>query len=115
MATATTGIAITTSATNGMPSGQLAARFWNATSPDDHVYFRGAARHSADGAADSARARSTRHDGADIAILINRQRLYEHARQCTPQRWSGKIRNWTPVDVVVLNPIQTNDCFNVVS
>jgi transposase InsO family protein len=54
-----------------------------------------------------------RHDGADIAILNNRQRLYEQARQCTPQRWSGKIRNWTPVDVVVLNPLSTKDCLNV--
>ena len=56
-----------------------------------------------------------RHGGADIAILAHRQRLYAHARRRTPQRWSGKIRNWTPVDVVVLNPVQTSEGLNVAS
>jgi hypothetical protein len=30
--------------------------------------------------------------------------LYERHRRRTPGRWSRKIRNWTPVATVVLNP-----------
>ena len=44
-----------------------------------------------------------RHTGADVAILTRRRRLYERARRRTPMRWSGKIRNWAPIDVVELN------------
>jgi putative transposase len=56
-----------------------------------------------------------RHGGADIAILAHRELLYERARRRTPLRWSGKIRNWTPVDVVVLNPVPTSEGLNVAS
>lgn len=45
-----------------------------------------------------------RHRGEDIAILAERQRVYEAARKRHPERWSGDIRNWQPVDTVVLNP-----------
>ena len=45
-----------------------------------------------------------RHSGADGAILARRRVLYEQARRRTPGRWSIKIRNWTPVATVVLNP-----------
>jgi putative transposase len=48
-----------------------------------------------------------RHAGTDIAILARRKRLYERARQRTPGRWSGNIRNWAPVPTVVLNPEPT--------
>ena len=48
-----------------------------------------------------------RHAGADVAVLARRQRLYERARQRAPERWSRRIRNWTSVAVVVLNPEPT--------
>jgi len=45
-----------------------------------------------------------RHRGEDHAILANRKVVYEGAKQSTPQRWSGAIRNWDPVTDVWLNP-----------
>jgi putative transposase len=56
-----------------------------------------------------------RHTGADVAILARRHELYEHARHRTPQRWSGKTRNWVPVAVVVLNPEPTAEEVNAAS
>ncbi len=50
-----------------------------------------------------------RHTAADVAILTRRRQLYERARRRTPERWSGKTRNWTPIDAVVLNPESTRD------
>ena len=47
---------------------------------------------------------SQRHDGSDIAILDQRQRLYEQARKGKPSRWSGSTRSWTPPAIVSLNP-----------
>jgi transposase InsO family protein len=44
-----------------------------------------------------------RHRG-ESAILEQRRRVYELARARHPERWSGQIRNWTPVGAVVLNP-----------
>jgi len=45
-----------------------------------------------------------RHDGTDIAILANRHQVYTEARRGSPQRWSGKTRNWSHIAVVRLNP-----------
>lgn len=45
-----------------------------------------------------------RHAGAEAAILANRHRVYQAARARRPDRWSGDIRNWSPVGAVVLNP-----------
>ena len=45
-----------------------------------------------------------RHRGEDIAILANRQRLYEAAKAARPERWSGDTRNWEPAGAVWLNP-----------
>ena len=45
-----------------------------------------------------------RHDGRDITILERRRRLYEDARDKHPERWSGEVRNWTPIETVRLNP-----------
>ena len=44
-----------------------------------------------------------RHIGKDIQILNNRRKVYEMAKQKNPARWSGKVRNWTPVEKVKLN------------
>lgn len=45
-----------------------------------------------------------RHRGEDIALLDERRKLYELAKARNPQRWSGKTRNWNPVNEVWLNP-----------
>ncbi len=47
-----------------------------------------------------------RHEGRDIAILAQRKRLYEAAKQRHPQRWSGSTRNWEHVPTVNLNPMR---------
>ncbi len=43
-----------------------------------------------------------RHNGRDIQILANRQRVYQEAKSKNPERWSGKTRDWNPVTEVVL-------------
>jgi len=45
-----------------------------------------------------------RHEGRDVEILEHRKAVYENAKARNPERWSGETRNWTPVDVVKLNP-----------
>jgi transposase InsO family protein len=45
-----------------------------------------------------------RHAGQDGPVLAARHAVYQDARSCNPQRWSGQTRNWTPVGVVTLNP-----------
>jgi transposase InsO family protein len=45
-----------------------------------------------------------RHARKDLAILAQRERVYEKARARRPERWSRATRNWTPIEVVVLNP-----------
>lgn len=45
-----------------------------------------------------------RHLGQEEAILANRQQIYQEARGRNPARWSGAIRDWTPVEEVRLNP-----------
>lgn len=46
-----------------------------------------------------------RHEGADVAILAARARLYEKAKRKNPNRWSRGTRDWSPVEEVVLNPV----------
>ena len=48
-----------------------------------------------------------RHAGRDVALLAARHLVYERARDNNPDRWSGNTRNWTPVNVVELNPEHT--------
>ncbi len=45
-----------------------------------------------------------RHYGREREILSRRQRVYERARRRNPSRWSGSIRNWDPIETVILNP-----------
>jgi transposase InsO family protein len=45
-----------------------------------------------------------RHYGQEEQILARRRRVYERAQKQMPRRWSGAIRNWTPVGDVCLNP-----------
>jgi transposase InsO family protein len=45
-----------------------------------------------------------RHHGRDIAKLKKRRNVYELARQRNPERWANQLRNWTPIEIVRLNP-----------
>jgi len=45
-----------------------------------------------------------RHKGLDKAILAKRETVYAIARAKHPERWSGRLRNWTPAGPVWLNP-----------
>ena len=45
-----------------------------------------------------------RHAGRDTALLLARRTVYLRARSRTPERWSGAVRNWDPINAVHLNP-----------
>lgn len=45
-----------------------------------------------------------RHYGREDAVLENRTRVYERARNKHPNRWSRATRDWTPAPAVFLNP-----------
>lgn len=45
-----------------------------------------------------------RHAGHDRETLASRASLYANAKAQTPERWSGKTRNWQPAGPVWLNP-----------
>jgi len=45
-----------------------------------------------------------RHRGRDTALLARRRMVYTQAREAHPERWTGRTRDWTPLDTVALNP-----------
>jgi len=45
-----------------------------------------------------------RHAGADRDILDARDAVYLQARERNPRRWSRHTRDWSPMEVVTLNP-----------
>lgn len=45
-----------------------------------------------------------RHSGKERDILAKREAVYIAAKAQNPERWSGKTRNWSPIDEVWLNP-----------
>lgn len=45
-----------------------------------------------------------RHQGSDVVILAQREKVYASAKQKTPNRWARNTRNWKPIQNVVLNP-----------
>lgn len=51
-----------------------------------------------------------RHEGLDAAILAQRQCVLEKAKAANPKRWSGSVRNCSPVESVTLNP--DKPCFS---
>lgn len=52
-----------------------------------------------------------RHEGKDVALMSNRNAVYELAKQRYPQRWKNRAtRNWTPVGTVWLNPNRDYRC-----
>jgi transposase InsO family protein len=48
-----------------------------------------------------------RHSGVESRILEQRQVVYRAARRRNPERWTGKTRCWTPIDIVHLNSPET--------
>lgn len=46
---------------------------------------------------------ASRHTGRDMAMLQNRDQLYQVAQRTHPARWSGVTRNWTRIARVTLN------------
>jgi transposase InsO family protein len=51
-----------------------------------------------------------RHFGREQEVLARRRATYEKARQRHPERWSGAIRDWSPVGTVYLNPNTEEVC-----
>jgi len=52
---------------------------------------------------------SQRHDGLDVDILAARKQTYERAKENTPARWSGSVRNGEREGDVLLNPAKKNE------
>ena len=50
-----------------------------------------------------------RHTGEDQAILAQRHQVYLNAQALRPERWTGKTRDWTPIGVVSLNPMNLTE------
>lgn len=48
-----------------------------------------------------------RHSHQDITILADRHRVYQTARRKNPGRWSRSVRDWSPVEIVRLNPTRS--------
>ena len=46
---------------------------------------------------------ASKHLGEDVRILSQREKVYAAAKTKNPERWSGKIRNWKPIQEVKLN------------
>ncbi|MDQ7074872.1 MAG: hypothetical protein Q9O24_06900 [Gammaproteobacteria bacterium] len=44
------------------------------------------------------------HNVKDSDILEQRKAIYEAAKERNPTRWSGNIRDWSPISEVWLNP-----------
>jgi len=47
-----------------------------------------------------------KHTGEDMALLEQRKRVYESAKNKHPERWSGDVRDWSHDPVVLLNPMK---------
>lgn len=52
---------------------------------------------------------SQKHSGSEKAILERRKEVYRQAKEKNPARWSGSMRNWEAIEVVVLNPSKRQD------
>ena len=51
---------------------------------------------------------SQRHMRDDIAIMQNRHKIYQSAKENHPERWSSSARNWELPHTVTLNPNRKN-------
>ncbi len=48
----------------------------------------------------------SKHKGEDAEILNKRNIIYLEAKNKNPNRWSGKTRDWSPIDCVKLNNLK---------
>lgn len=48
----------------------------------------------------------SKHKGDDVEILRKRNIIYLAARNKNPNRWSGKTRDWSPIECVKLNNLK---------
>ena len=48
----------------------------------------------------------SKHSGNDVEVLNQRNIIYLEAKGKNPNRWSGKTRNWSPVESVKLNNLK---------
>jgi len=48
----------------------------------------------------------SKHKGEDIEILNKRHSIYLLAKEKNPNRWSGKTRDWNPIECVKLNNLK---------
>jgi len=46
---------------------------------------------------------ASKHEGDDVDILSQREKVYAEAKTKNPARWSGATRNWKPIQEVKLN------------
>ncbi|SDK97003.1 hypothetical protein SAMN04515655_1342 [Halanaerobium congolense] len=53
-----------------------------------------------------------RYYGLDIEIMKKRAETYLKAKAEHPKRWSGDIRDWTLLEYVTLNPLDTAEIEN---
>lgn len=51
----------------------------------------------------------SKHRGEDIEILKNRNVIYLAAQRKNPNRWSGKTRDWSPIECVKLNHLKNEN------
>lgn len=49
----------------------------------------------------------SKHRGFDVEILAKRNVIYLEAKSKNPNRWSGKTRDWSPIESVKLNHLKT--------
>lgn len=50
-----------------------------------------------------------RHQGKDHEILAKRAELFANAQKANPCRWSGNVRDWSPLAEVELNPVSKKE------
>lgn len=50
---------------------------------------------------------ASKHRGQDVEILAKRNVIYLAAKDRNPNRWSGKTRDWSPIESVKLNHLKT--------
>lgn len=48
----------------------------------------------------------SKHQNHDISILNKCDLVYQEAKEKNPKRWSGKTRNWRPIECVKLNNLK---------
>lgn len=48
----------------------------------------------------------SKHRGEDVEILNKRKAIYLEAQMKNPNRWSGKTRDWSPIECVKLNSLK---------